>query len=160
MDLETTLSDLAPRLLRYCLGRAANRPLAEEGAQEALTALVTRWRRHGPPESPEAFAFTVARRRLQRLALRQRLLEPLERALGFHSSKPDPETHTVARSNLATTLRALERVPAKHREALLLVATGELDTASAAKILGITPSALKMRVHRARRKLQALTEMP
>lgn len=158
MDLEATLEDLAPRLLRFCLGRSADRPLAEESAQEALTALVDRWRRHGPPDSPEAFVFTVARRRLQRLLRRQKLLAPLEQALGFQSTRPDPEAHTVARSDLETTLRALERVPGKHREALLLVAAGELDTATAAEVLSITPSALKMRVHRARRQLLTLTE--
>ena len=160
MDLEATLNDLAPRLLRYCLGRTGNRPLAEEGAQEALTALVSRWRRHGPPESPEAFAFTIARRRLQRLVLRQRLIEPLEKVLDFRSSKPDPEERTLTRSDLSRTLHALERIPGKQREALLLVTAGELDVASAAQLLGITPSALKMRVHRARLKLQDLTEKP
>lgn len=158
MDLETTLDELAPRLLRYCLGRAGSRPLAEESAQEALTALVFRWRRHGPPDSPEAFAFTVARRRLQRMLVRQRLLEPLERVMHGHSPRPDPETHTMNRAALRRTLRALEHLPGGHREALLLVAAGELDTAAAAAILGISSSALKMRVHRARKKLHGLLE--
>jgi len=159
MNLEAALSDLAPRLLRYCLGRTSNRPLAEESTQEALTALVMRWRRHGPPESPEAFAFTVARRRLQRMMWRQRLFEPLERALAGATTRPDPETKAMARSDLERTLRALERLSGKHREALLLVAAGEFDTASAARILGISKSALKMRVHRARKQLQGMLEV-
>ncbi len=156
MDLETTLCELAPGLLRYCLGIAADRPLAEEAAQDALAALVDRWRRHGPPESPPAFAFTVARRRLRRALLRRRFLEPLERVAGGHSPKPDPEARTLARDDLARTLGALDRLPRGHREALLLVAAGELDTASAAGILGISRSALKMRVHRARQSLHVL----
>ncbi len=158
MDLETTLSELAPGLLRYCLGLAANRSLAEESAQEALTALVARWRRHGPPESPQAFAFTVARRRLHRAILRQRLLEPLERVMKSPSQKPDPEARTAARADLERTFAALDRLPRKHRDALLLVAAGELDTTSAAGVLGISKSALKMRVHRARQSLHALLE--
>ena len=158
MDLETTLADLAPRLLRYCLGCAADRPLAEEGAQEALTALVARWRRHGPPESPEAFAFTIARRRLRRTLFRRRLLEPLERVTNGPSPNPDPEERTLARADLERTLGALDRLPRRYREALLLVAAGQLDTASAAGILGISRSALKMRVHRARKQLQHLME--
>lgn len=158
MDLESTLADLAPRLLRYCLGRSGDRPLAEESAQEALTALVTRWRRHGPPDSPEAFAFTVARRRLQRMVVRQRLFEPLERLINGHSPRPSPETATLARADLARTLGALDRLPTGHREALLLVAAGELDTARAATLLGISISALKMRVHRARKLLRDLLE--
>lgn len=158
MDLEATLTDLAPRLLRYCLGSAADRPLAEEASQDALTALVTRWRRHGPPESPEAFAFVVARRRLRRALFKRRLLEPLEKAVNGHSPKPDPETRALARSDLTQTLAALDRLARRQREALLLVAAGELDTASAAGVLGISKSALKMRVHRARRQLQDILE--
>ncbi len=158
MDLEATLCELAPRLLRYCLGFAGDRPRAEDGAQEALTALVARWRRHGPPDSPQAFAFTVARRRMRRAILRQRLLEPLEKVLSGRGPNPDPEERALARADLKRTLEALHSLPRGHREALLLVAAGELETASAAKVLGISKSALKMRVHRARRSLHVLLE--
>ncbi len=158
MDLETTLAELAPGLLRYCLGVAADRPLAEDGAQEALAALAARWRRHGPPDSPEAFVFTVARRRLHRALLRRRLLEPLERAAIGRSPTPDPETRAVARADLRRTLDALRDLPRGHRDALLLVTAGELDTASAAGVLGISRSALKMRVHRARQRLHVLLD--
>jgi len=54
MDLESEVEEIAPRLLRYCLGEIGDRGLAEEAAQEGLTALVQRWRRQGPPESPAA----------------------------------------------------------------------------------------------------------
>ncbi len=158
MDLESTLGELAPRLLRYCRGRTANHQLAEESAQEALTALVTRWRRHGPPESPEAFAFVIARRRLQRQLWRQRWFEPLERVIDDRSPQPDPESSLMTRSNLQRTLGALDRLPRRLRDAMLLVAAGELDTESAAEVLGISKSALKMRVHRARQQLGKLLE--
>ncbi len=158
MDLESTLGELAPRLLRYCLGRTASPQLAEESAQEALTALVARWRHHGPPDSPEAFVFVIARRRLQRQILRQRWLEPLERVMDGRSPRPDPESSLMARSDLQRTLGALDRLPSRLREAMLLVAAGELDTDSAAGVLGISTSALKMRVHRARKQLGKLLE--
>ena len=74
------------------------------------------------------------------------------------SPDPDPEERTLARADLERTLGALDRLPRRHREALLLVAAGQLDTASAAGILGISRSALKMRVHRARKQLQHLME--
>jgi len=160
MDLEATLFDLTPRLLRYCVGRAADPTLGEEIAQETLTALVARWRRHGPPESPEAFVFVVARRRLGRALFRRRLLEPLEALFGAADAGPDPERRTLARGDLARSLEKLAELPALDREALLLVAGGELSTARAAEVLGISKSALKMRVHRARKHLQALLEDP
>lgn len=158
MDLEATLFELAPRLLRYCVGRAADPSLGEEIAQETLTALVARWRRHGPPDSPEAFAFTVARRRMGRSFLRRRLLAPLESLVKEADERPGPEERTVAKGLLARALAKLAELPRREREALLLVAAGELDTKTAAEVLGISTSALKMRVHRARKHLQGLLE--
>jgi len=160
MDLEATLSDLAPRLLRFCVGRSADRALGEEVAQDALIALVERWRRHGPPESAEAFVFAVARRRVYRALVKRRLFEPLEVVFDRRNPGSDPEEQALHRQELDHTLAMLDELPSGEREALLLVAGGELDTATAAGVLGISPSALKMRVHRARKHLLTLLEDP
>jgi RNA polymerase sigma-70 factor (ECF subfamily) len=160
MDLEATLHDLAPRLLRYCVGRCQDSSLGEEAAQEALTALVARWRRHGSPDSPEAFVFTVAHRRLGRALWRRSLLLPLETLFQRRDTAPDPEERAVAKSELQETLGQLAELRDVERQALVLVAGGELDLASAAKVLGITKAALKMRVHRARKHLRELLENP
>jgi RNA polymerase sigma-70 factor (ECF subfamily) len=166
MDLETTVRTLAPRLLRYCLGRLGAGDLAEEASQEALSALVARWRRHGPPESPEAFAFAVARRRASRALWNRRLMAPLSALTDGYAAngrvaggEESPETWTIQRRELSRTLAAIRRLSAREREALLLVAGGELSSAEAARVLGISRSALKMRVHRARVRLtQVLQE--
>lgn len=153
MDLETVIEDLAPRLLRYCRGRGSV-DLAEETTQEALTALVAHWRRWGAPRNADAFAFAIARRRLARKQFRQRLIDGLDSLRGRSDDRPDPELRAVHRGQLADALRALDRLPAKLREALLLVTAAELDTATAAQVLGISLSALKMRVSRARQQMQ------
>ncbi|HTQ78737.1 MAG TPA: sigma-70 family RNA polymerase sigma factor [Thermoanaerobaculia bacterium] len=161
MDLTSEVEAIAPRLLRYCLGETGDRGLAEEVAQEALTALVARWRRSGPPESPAAFAFAIARRRAWRLKARRRLFEPLQSLFDGHSPLPGPEVRAAERSALSRTLAALKRLPARDREALLLVAAGELALEEGAGLLGISKSALKMRLHRARQRLaQLLSEKP
>ncbi|HVT59418.1 MAG TPA: sigma-70 family RNA polymerase sigma factor [Thermoanaerobaculia bacterium] len=161
MDLEETLQALASPLLRYCLGRTGDRALAEEVAQEALAALALRWQRRGPPESPPGFAFAIARRRAFRALARRRLLLPLL-ALGAssngHDPLADPERRTLERDTLARTLAAIRALPARDREALLIVAAGELPGAEAARLLGLSRSALKMRVLRARRRLCDLLE--
>lgn len=153
MDLEETVRELAPQLLRYALGQTGDPALAEEAAQDALTALVQRWRRHGPPDSPAAFAFAVARRRAFRAGLQRRLLQPIQFLLEGPSPLPGPEEEAVGRADLGNTLAAMRRLPGKDREALLLVAAGELGRA---RVLGISLSALKMRVHRARKRLTQL----
>jgi hypothetical protein len=91
VELETVLAELARPLLRYCLGRTGDLGLAEEAAQEALVALVSRWRNWGAPESPAAFAFAIARRKAWRLVLRRRLSLPLTLLLGTAAPEPDPE---------------------------------------------------------------------
>ncbi len=153
---------LAPRLLRYCLGRLGEPGLAEEASQEALAALVQRWRRHGPPASPPAFAFAVARRRAARLAWRRRLLAPWSESRNGHREDAAsrltarPDDLYAPRERLARTVAALAELPAGQRETLLLTAVGELRTAEVASVQGISLSAVKMRLHRARRRLEEL----
>jgi RNA polymerase sigma-70 factor (ECF subfamily) len=158
VDLDATLSELAPRVLRYLVARLGDASLAEEIAQESLSALVRCWRNGGPPESAEAFVFAVARRRLGRAVWRRRLWVPIEQAVGFRDGRPSPESRAVARSEEARVRSALAALPRPDREAILLVATGELGMSEAASVLGVSVSAVKMRVHRARTRLAALLE--
>ena len=151
--LEDIVEGLAPRLLRYCLGRCGDAGTAEEAAQDGLAALVQRWRRHGPPDSPEAFAFAVARRRLGRATFRQRLLAPLDVLSGRADVGPNPERNASGREEFGKMLEALRGLPQIERDALLLVAAAELSLAEAAAVTGSTVGAVKMRVHRARKHL-------
>ena len=76
VDLDETVGALAPRVLRYAVARLGDRSLAEDVAQESLTALVRAWRNGGPPESAEGFVFAIARRRVGRVIWRRRLWLP------------------------------------------------------------------------------------
>jgi len=158
VDLDATVRDLAPRVLHYCRARTADAGLAEEVAQESLTALVRRWRRLGPPDSPAAFVFTIARRRAGRAAARRRLWAPIEELLGARDGHPTPEEQAMAASRRARLVRCLSRLRSRDREALLLVTAGGLGTGDAAAALGISTSALKMRTLRARQRLRVLLE--
>ncbi len=162
MDLEATVNELAPQLLRFTLGVAGNRGLAEEAAQDALVALVQRWRKQGPPESPAAFAFAVARRRARRALWRRRWIEPLTETLGLGLvSRPHgigEEDAALERLEARRTREALRRLGRRDREAILLAAAGELSMQEAADGAGISLSAFKMRLHRARLRLRALLD--
>ena len=105
--MEEELASLAPRLLRYCLGRTGSREQAEEICQESLAALIQRWRRHGPPDSPMAFTFAVARRRAARQAIKNRLLEPFRPSSNGGPPQPGPEEAAVDRDRLRRTLAAI-----------------------------------------------------
>jgi RNA polymerase sigma-70 factor (ECF subfamily) len=53
---------------------------------------------------------------------------------------------------------AIDRLPESYRTALLLRDIEDLDNQEAAELVGITPNAMKIRVHRARQALRTLLE--
>ena len=156
MDLESTLAEIAPNLLRYCVGVSGDPAEGEEVAQEALTALVAEWRKNGPPRSCKAFVYTVAKRVAWRVRWRKRFLAPLGVVVDGH--EPDPEEAFSRRRELEEALAAMKCLPGRDREALLLASAGELGVKEAAGVLGISISAFKMRVHRARQRLKQYLE--
>ena len=69
---------------------------------------------------------------------------------------PDAEER-IDQKRLAATVRdAIDHLPESHRLVLLLRDIEELSTDEAASALGITPNAVKLRLHRARMALRTL----
>jgi RNA polymerase sigma-70 factor, ECF subfamily len=153
VDIETAIQELTPRLLRYCRGRSADTGLAEEIAQESLVALIIHWRLHGPPASINGFVFSIARRRVTRALARRRLWVPIEYLLGKANNHADPEAETINKAREKQVLAAIRKLPVHGKESLLLVAVADFSDDEAAGILGISQSAQKVRVYRARRRL-------
>ncbi len=158
MELEETVNRLADGLLRYCLAVTGDPAVAEDVAQEALAALVSRWRRRGPPDAADAFVFSIARRRAGRALARRRLLAPLKFLRNGHSADPQPDVRAAQRQRLERTLSALSRLSPKDRQALQLVVVGGLPVRQAAHLLDTSEGALKMRIHRARKRLTQMLE--
>lgn len=153
MDLEAVAAALAPRLLAYLTARTGSRSLAEDLAQDALVALVQCWRRRGPPHSPDAFVFAIAKRRAGRALARRALLAPLDTLLGRRHSAVAVDAVLEHRQALVAVLRDIRRLPRRDREVLLLSAVGELRMADIAAVTGASPAAVKMRLSRARHRL-------
>ncbi|MFC0435721.1 RNA polymerase sigma factor [Kutzneria buriramensis] len=86
----------------------------------------------------------------------------LQRVYGRRTLAADDLAELEARvdaANAATAVLAgLDDLPPAERELFLLVSLDELTPAEAAAVLGITPSAARMRLARARRKLAPLAE--
>jgi len=155
MELEAVAAALAPRLIAYALGRTGCRSTAEDIAQDALMALVRRWRTTGPPESPEAYVFAIAKRRATRAVALRLVTTPLHLFTGIVRDEPTVEEAYEARNELALVTAALRVLSRRDREALLLRVAGELSVEQTAALLHTTPAAVKMRVSRARRRLAA-----
>jgi RNA polymerase sigma-70 factor (ECF subfamily) len=121
--------------------------LADDVAAETFAVA---WRRAGDvPEEPLPWLLGVARRVLstqrrsgaRRDRLRRRVLE---------TSPPPFPPETEGRVG-----EALSRLSERDREAILLIAWEGLAPRQAAAVLGMTPGAFSVRLHRARRRLRA-----
>jgi RNA polymerase sigma-70 factor (ECF subfamily) len=97
----------------------------------------------------------------------RRLEQPLEHALREDGPGLAPVAHLAAeddcadahleRRQLGEDLRAaISRLPESYRAVLLLRDIEELDTEEAARLLGISPTNVKVRLHRARLALRKL----
>jgi len=157
VDLDATVAALAPRLVAYATGRTGCRSAGRDIAQEALAALVLRWRRFGPPESPEAFVFAVARRRAGRAMKHRALLKPLDFILAARASDTGVDS-CEQRAELQMVIRTMKRLRRADREVLLLRAVGELSLDQIAIVTRSSVAAVKMRLHRARSRLTDLLE--
>lgn len=138
------------------LAYARRRVPAEEAADVVSETFLTAWRRLDIlPEDSAPWLFGVARKVVanhrrslrRREALRTRARDDASRRLHL---APDPADQVEARMAIRSALR---RLPERDREALMLVAWDGLDAASAAAAMGSTPSALAVRLHRARQRL-------
>ena len=136
-----------PGLIRALYVLTGNRHEAEDLAQDAMARVLERWERVRVMAAPEAYVYRVAvnlnRKRLRWLAVRAK------RAFAVASptaSSPDPD----ARTELSAALASL---PKAQRETLMLVEWLGLSSEEAAKFLGIQPSSVRSRIHRARTSL-------
>ena len=144
-----------PAVLAYARRRAPEET-AKDVASAAFTVL---WRRIDQPlDDPLPWLLGVARRELAN----QRRGEARRRRLGIRARtavpvEPDPADRAV---DQAEARGALARLRDDDREVLMLVAWEGLDATRAATVLGISPAAFAVRLHRARRRLESHLTSP
>jgi RNA polymerase sigma-70 factor, ECF subfamily len=118
------------------------------------------WRRRASiPDGAElGWLIGVARRVVLNQRRGERRLDALRARLSARQEAAalDP-SELIADDELRAALRAL---PPRDREALLLTTWFDLTPADAAAAVGITPSAFRMRLARARRRLRAQLPSP
>ena len=134
-------------LLRLLFAMTRNLAEAEELAQEAMTRTFERWDRVSGMASPAGYVYRIAvnlnRSRLRLLRLRLRKQREIR-----HPLQAGPEV-------AGSVIEALAGLPRGQREALLLVEWLGLDAPDAGRILGISASSVRSRVHRAKATLQS-----
>jgi RNA polymerase sigma-70 factor (ECF subfamily) len=146
---ETLYSSYADQVFGYASRRVGTDDAADVVADTFLVA----WRRlEDVPEDALPWLYAAARNvinntrraEIRRFALRSRLLN----SGGLETDDPAPLI--VARADIVAAMRLL---PAPEREALILVAWGDLEPGLAAALLGCSPGTFAVRVHRGRQHL-------
>jgi RNA polymerase sigma-70 factor (ECF subfamily) len=155
VDFHSLFERYSGDVYRFALYLSGDPSLAEEIAQETFVrAWVT-------PEEIRAgtvkgYLLTIARH-LFLAEVRRR-----GRQVALDTAAPDPQPGppevVSGRLELAAVLEALQSLPEADRAALLMHAQDDLSYAEIARALGLSLTAVKGRVHRARIKLRQLCE--
>src|SRR4051794_16832625 len=151
-------------VLGYALRRSESR---EDALDVVAETFATAWRRRADlpadPDEVRPWLFGIARRCLANAARRThratRLGERLADAF-TGTDVPDPSRlheHSVDRQQVG---RALQQLSAEDRELVTLIAWEGLTPAQAAAVLGLSPGAARVRLHRARTRLRAALDIP
>ena len=143
----------AGRVLAYAR-RHAGRDDAEDVVAETFHVA---WRRRDVvPEEPLPWLIGVAHNVLRsqlRTARRTTPADTLERLADVAG-----DSQEVGVERRLELVQLLAKLPDHEREALLLVAWDDLSADQAARVLGISAGAVRVRIHRARKRLQAVKE--
>ena len=73
---------------------------------------------------------------------------------------PGPERMTMARRELAEVMRAIDALPHRLKEVIMLRSVEQLSQQECAEILNITQKAVETRLYRARARLNADLAIP
>jgi RNA polymerase sigma factor (sigma-70 family) len=138
----------------YLLYLTKNRALAEDLTSDTFEAALRKWRRFDPHRgTPRAWLLAIARTtaldRLRADARRRRREERAEAAFPYdHADDPFGE-------GLSPELEAgLRSLSTGEREVVALRIVLDLDGEQVARVLGISPTAVSTRLHRALAKLE------
>jgi RNA polymerase sigma factor (sigma-70 family) len=140
------------QLLRACL-RILPEARAEDALQQALVAAWTALRRGDEVLELRPWLYRVARNTaLNQLRMAGYDLDELVDTLGAAS---DPEEEVARRAVVRQTLAAVAALPERQRDALLRTAVQGRGQDEVARDLGLTDTAVRQLVHRARMALRA-----
>ncbi len=144
-----------PVVLRYCQRRLP----ADTARDAAADVFLIAWRRFAEVPDP-ALPWLIRTASLTikgdgRRANRAARLAAKVAAVDPPVAVPD---HADAVADRARVLAALDGMSEQDRELLKLTSWDDLDTATAAAVLGCSRAALRVRLHRARRRLAVLLD--
>ncbi|WP_410812889.1 RNA polymerase sigma factor [Micromonospora sp. 067-2] len=147
-------------LLTYATALVGDPGRAEEVVQDVLVAAWRGAARFEGRSTVRGWLFSVARRRAISAyhadVSRNELGE--ERLAALRDAEPGPEPVALARADLRAVADAIGRLPAHHREVLVLACVEQLSGRQISELLGVPVGTVKSRLSLARRNLARLLQ--
>ena len=155
--MTTEISELYEQFAGHVLAYARRHASRDDAEDVVAETFHVAWRRRDVvPEEPLPWLIGVAHNVLRsqwRAARRTTPADTLERLVDVAGDSV--EVGMLRRRELVELLATL---PAQEREALLLVAWDDLTAEQAGLVLGCSAGAIRVRIHRARKRIQAVKE--
>ncbi len=148
------LNPVYTQLERYCLAVERDRERAYDLIGETILRAYENFGRLRDEKAFLSWLFTTASRLQQRWSLRRRLFGDYDEHLAakLHADIPQPD----ASADTDILYEALAKLPRKEREAVVLFEINDLTLKEILAIQGGSLSALKVRLHRGRKRLARL----
>ena len=140
------------RLFAYLLRMTGDAQSAKDLAQESFARYWGRYRNRG---CSKALLYTIARNAAIDALQKYKKTSPIDTDSCAFPGKT-PEQETILQEEYNRMLKALAQLNVLDRELISMVATGEFSYQEIGQRLEISEANVKVRVHRARKKLQRI----
>ena len=138
----------------FALTLSRDPAMAEDLTQEAFIRAHANLERLGPPWNFRAWIFRLTRNYFIDLTRKERGVDPLEEDVPVISPGPGPEKETMSRETADRVQSTLGRMNVQYREILVLRELNDFSYAEIGEILSLSPSNVKVSLHRARAAFQ------
>src|SRR5688500_14756539 len=158
MNFRSDIAGEVPYLRRFARALTGDAALADDLVQDCIERALRKQHLFDETRRLRAWLFAILRN-LYISGLRRNAHEATAKSVdemisGEDAVKPEQESR-LALSDIAS---ALERLPAAHREVLLLIALEEMSYREVAEIIGVPVGTVMSRLSRARGSLRAMLD--
>lgn len=150
----TLLKPVYPRLSRYAYTICRDSELAKDLVSESVLIALEKFGTLRDDEGFAGFLFQVVSRTHKRNRYRERMRSPW--SIVFEESVVDDTAQADQGAELAIIMAALEQLPPKTRETILLVDLADLSLEEARRAQGGTLSGVKSRLRRGHARLRRI----
>jgi len=153
------LSELRPKLHRYCARMTGSVIDGEDAVQEALVKAIEAFPSFGSVDNPEAWLFRIAHNATLDL-LRRRARQEARQSEKELEMIVDPVSTVEDRLNAAVSLRTFMRLPAAQRSSVILMDVLGYSLDEIAEVTEASLPAVKAALHRGRSRLKEFAQEP